>query len=376
MSQGKAADKQFFLSGTIVGRDTGQLFFWYNEADNQVRTDTLTLKHGKFFFSGTVNKVCEALLWTNIRNLDYDDASVVHFLLQPGTVRFVYDVTNPRHPQVINGPVQVEKERWDQQKGPLLTEKINVYQRLLSSKDTRVDDSLYSRRDSLNRIIWAMDRDYIRLHTHSFLSSYLLWQQRRRIPVDSLQRLYSGLSMEVRKSTIGINVLQDLYALTNDTHFRKENPLEGETFDQRLNKISSVHDLALPDSNGQLVHLSDFRGKWLVLDFWASWCAPCRENIPALNQLVAHYRSASVQFVSISLDQNAGKWKGALIHDHPAGVQLCDTASFNGLAAIYCKALFVYTYIIADPSGKIVRYQAPPALDPGLKQIVDSLLNH
>ena len=55
-------------------------------------------------------------------------------------------------------------------------------------------------------------------------------------------------------------------------------------------KLNSVYDLSSIDTLGNMIELSSFKGKYLVIDFWASWCKPCIENIPFLNQLVKHYK--------------------------------------------------------------------------------------
>jgi thiol-disulfide isomerase/thioredoxin len=110
------------------------------------------------------------------------------------------------------------------------------------------------------------------------------------------------------------------------------------------------------------------------MDFWASWCKPCIENIPALNQMSDYYNSDSIQFISVSLDEDIRAWKQSVTKNHFAGIQLSDTEGFNSLAAIYCKVLWVPKYIVADRSGHIINYDAPQAIDPELKLLLDNLI--
>jgi thiol-disulfide isomerase/thioredoxin len=191
--------------------------------------------------------------------------------------------------------------------------------------------------------------------------------------VDSLQMFYTRLGKDKKGSSLANDVLVELYPLTNDTLFRKENPLEGANFGQRLANVHSVYDLTLTDASGRSVALKSFKGKYILIDFWASWCGPCRENIPRLDELMKQYDPNVIQFVSISLDNDAKNWKKAMLAQHFDGVQLLDTKGFLGLAAIYCKARWVPTYVLVDREGKIINYQAPHADDPELKPLLDAI---
>lgn len=71
--------------------------------------------------------------------------------------------------------------------------------------------------------------------------------------------------------------------------------------------MTPVPDLALPDANGNLIRLRDFQGKVLVINFWATWCLPCKLEIPFFNQVYNEYREQGVEFLGISVD--AGGWK-------------------------------------------------------------------
>jgi len=66
---------------------------------------------------------------------------------------------------------------------------------------------------------------------------------------------------------------------------------------------TTVEDFSLSDSNGELRSLSEWKNKVIVLNFWATWCAPCREEIPAFVELQQHYQSKGLQFIGIALQQ-------------------------------------------------------------------------
>lgn len=76
-------------------------------------------------------------------------------------------------------------------------------------------------------------------------------------------------------------------------------------------------NFAAPDTLGNVVNLTDFQGKWIVVDFWASWCGDCRREMPEVEQIYAEYadkqiKEADVQFLSYSFDRDENNWKNYL----------------------------------------------------------------
>lgn len=375
---------RFFIKGKIIGRDTGMIVLWYNDKDNKVCIDTTILRNGRFRFSGTANRVCEALLWVDPKMKDIDNSSMIRFLLEPKSITIIGKKDHEAKAAIKGSWTEIEKERWDKKKSWLLIRKarnIEKFDSLLkipkNNRDITFEERanhLSSQRDSLNGSIKAVDLGYIKRHPNSYLSAYLLSKHVRKLSVDSIQFLYTSLSNEVKKSSVARDVLAYVYPLTDDNEFRKINTLIDAKFDERLSSIKSIYDLDLKDTLGNDIYLGSFKGKYLVIDFWGSTCKPCIENIPSLNELIKTYKPNSFQIVSVSIDKDADDWKAAIRKYHFDGLQVSDLQGFTGLAAVYCKALWVPRYVIADKSGKIINYDAPHPKTPEFKTLLNSLI--
>lgn len=374
-------NKAFGVEVTIQDLDTGRVALWYYDDLNKFRSDTQNIKKGKVLFYGQVNKVCEALLWTNLDNKNFDDRSVVRFLLEPQKIKINFNDSNIL---VQGSKSQIEKENWDKHKYDLVQAKIMyrkdadlLYQK--SKSDNKIPyqtqiDQFYKKIDSLNVLIRAKDLNYISNHYNSYLSMYLLKIHNRKISVDSLKKMFSLLSTTVKKSSIGHILLEIIYPLTNDQTFRKLNPLLGEKFDTDLNKIKSLYDFALKDEKGKNFNFSSLKGKYVVLDFWASWCGPCLANVPSQKGIIKDFEGSPIEFVSISLDTDLNRWKKALKKYDLDGIQLSAPKAFNDLISVYYKVLAPPHYIIVDKSGMIINKEAPQPINPEFKVILNTLL--
>ena len=132
--------------------------------------------------------------------------------------------------------------------------------------------------------------------------------------------------------------------------------------------------LALPDLQNKVQSLSQWRGKVLVVNFWATWCAPCREEIPIFVKMQEKYRDQGLQFVGISIDQadKTSEFSSNFKINYPSLIGTFDTMEISRRAG-NDKRVLPYT-VILDRKGQIAATELGGLTEPKLEFLLKSLL--
>lgn len=129
------------------------------------------------------------------------------------------------------------------------------------------------------------------------------------------------------------------------------NSLEKE--DKRMIN-SSFHNVMLKGTNGEEINTKYFAKKFLLIDFWASWCKPCRGQNVELKKLYQEYKNKNFEIIGVSLDEDKKAWKKAIIQDGLRWIQLNDENTFEGELAKYYDITTVPQKILVDNQNKII----------------------
>ena len=113
-------------------------------------------------------------------------------------------------------------------------------------------------------------------------------------------------------------------------------------------------EFSLPDTAGVSVSLSDFRGKYVLLDFWASWCPPCRRENPNVVKAFNEYKDKNFTIVGISLDKDKSKWMKAIADDNLAWTHLSDLKYWDSEIPALYGVRGIPANVLLDPDGAIV----------------------
>ncbi|PUZ21306.1 hypothetical protein DCC81_25195 [Chitinophaga parva] len=218
----------------------------------------------------------------------------------------------------------------------LMELRTKIVQKMPSDRET--GDILYGYQNLYFRVRERLQRIYIANNPDSYFSLMaligLINEQQPGSIDTSLINAYDRLSDRIKNTQEGVNFFK---TTANESSL--------------LN--TTAPDLSLRDTKGNLVVLSALRGKYVLLDFWASWCAPCRAEMPLLQKIFQQMPADKFKLFSISIDTDREKWLSAIRQDGTgAWLQTLDALNGETAKSLYHVKTIPMSFLI-DPSGKI-----------------------
>lgn len=306
--------------------------------------DSTRITNNKFFFSGNLSEPGFAALAFASRN-EPDPfrkrEQRITFFLASGTTEinvssgYSYDIKSAIHNQFIN-LVNAEK-KWQKE--------IDLLWKRADSFKKADDENAYQiwadqAKDNYQKKIETLYANLIRSNPSSPLSVYALtefmgWMD---IDVNKSEHLFNMLPAHIQSWPSAILLKQRL-----------------ETAKKTM-PGNRVPQFSLPDTTGKMVSISSFKGKYLLIDFWASWCGPCRKQNPALIKIYEKYKNKGFEILGISLDKEGARdqWTRAILKDKLTWMQLSDLKGFESDVAILFGIKGIPSNILIDDKGIIL----------------------
>jgi len=348
-------NESFTIKGKLSNSAEGTIILQELKSTDKIILDSAKInKDGSFTLKGKNNKPAFYSIYLAKNN----DITLV---ISPGNELFIIaDAKDLPHTYVVKGPKNAELS-W------ALNKKLNETLKKVSKLGQTYEDSLGSRNilkiraklDSTYKVIEAdqktFTKEFIRKNVHSLVSIMALYQQigpKRSVlnPTEDFEifKMVDSvmyISFPEADAVISLhNVMKDL----SDVQMAK-------IATEKRTAIGAIApEIALPSVKGDSVRLSSTRGKYTLLDFWASWCEPCRTENPLLINTYWRYKYAGFEVFQVSLDRNKEAWLNAVQSDKLFWINVCDLKMWNSPTAILFGVESIPTNFLLDTKGKIV----------------------
>ena len=351
----------FTINGNVAKAEGKQVTLYYGDEMNP-KQEAVTVKDGKFQFEGMLNKpYCSGRIILG----EFDPMTggdMCELALEQGTFNIDAPDGTLTNATVKGGRAQDDLNSYNAGLKPLLTPLIALNKQYRSAKTDKQRNKLAQKIEPLSQQYAEYLHSYMLTHPDSYVSAQNLRMEMGKMSFDELKNIYGGFTERVR--------------LNADTReIEKEIEARGKTQPGAM-----APDFSATDVNGKPFKLSDLKGKVVILDFWASWCVPCRKSNPHVRALYEMYHAKGLDVVYVASDDGAEeKWRKAIETDQLVGegyhhvlrgydMKLRGQDNPNDISDKYAIH-YIPTKFLIDREGKIVC-----RIDEGQDELLDQKL--
>jgi peroxiredoxin len=323
-------DSAYAIIGKVTGQDNGTIYIEHRQTG---KTDSAALDHGFFKFSGKA----DTAEYCRIRLND----QVKGFFLENGKISMLIKKDSLSDALISGTPAEDEYNFYQLQISKSLNNRMtlvdNAYAVANSRKNKKAMDSLEKVFDSLDLEQKQLIFHYTKAHPASVISAFLIYSNFIYNPrPGELDSLYHQLDTSVQATYFG-KLLQNSVAKAKLTAIGSAAPV-----------------FSCADASGKPVSLSSFKGKYVLLDFWASWCGPCRRENPTIAKAYRVFHDKGFDIFGVSLDDTKADWLNAIKKDGLDWTQVSDLKGWQSEPAdLYGIKAIPMNYLL-DKTGIIV----------------------
>jgi len=304
----------FEISGNISGYNDGTSVSFLNQQTGVPEKQT-SFKNGKFVINGNLSEPSIIILVFG------DQPPAVPLFIENSKVKIEGDKNNLDKLSITGSKTETQFEEY--------SELMKPYQSMFTPGAEKNADSVAA--------VEKISEDFVKKHPSSYVAPLaiirILQSSENTVKAD---KLFKMMSEDVKQSSLAKYLDQQL-ALA------------------RINPIGSeITDFSENDTSGRKVKISSFRGKYVLIDFWASWCRPCREENPNVVAAFNKYHQKDFTVLGVSLDQAKQAWLNAIKTDNLTWTHVSDLKGWGNQVATMFHITSIPQNILIDPHGKII----------------------
>lgn len=352
-------DNEFLISGTANGIENGKKVFVEIQDENGViAKDTGVIENGKFELKGSTDNI--DLGFIRIENEKIN----LPIILEEGKIK-INIVKDSLQKSTIEGTFNNDKFQKFNNESVAILEKVKKFekennpkmQKALAAKDTVTVNKIKKEYKNFQNDMNDYSKTFIKNNPDAFISVLLLenFLMREYIPATEIKSFYDKLDKKLVNTKSAQNIKKTLDLMLAVV----------------VGKPAPKFSAKSPE--GKLISLDESLGKVTIVDFWASWCAPCRKENPNVVALYNEYHSKGLNIIGVSLDQDATKWKDAIAKDNLSWIHVSNLKYWDEpIGKQYGISSIPATFIL-DAKGNIVAKDLRgDALRAKVKELLDA----
>lgn len=330
--------KTITIEGNVSGDPKGYNYIYYY-ADGVVM-DSAMIRDGSFKIVLPFKESYMQLFYTQYDVKVRKMVKTFPLLIDgPGKITIDFNIENGFYGSKISGKETVFRyNSFLTQHGNVLksiTEELTkMYGKARAPEKDPLAEKIKTSRDSLNSLIMGkLVTDFVKTNKNGFAGVYVLnGVGKSSMDIDRLEDILNTLPPKMQKTTEGKKLAAYILGVRNS----------------QVGAV--VNNFKLNDPNGKTISFDQFKGKYVWIDFWASWCAPCKQAFPHMRDLYAKYKGENFEILGISTDAKIEPWLSAINTIKNPWPQVWDN---KNIMLEFAVTAFPTSFLI-DPNGKII----------------------
>jgi peroxiredoxin len=354
LSAQKTKSSPYTVEGVVKNYKNNYIYLSH-KWDDQIFTDSAKVTDGKFKFSGKTPE--PNMYWFTFTNNPNNQPII--FYMDPGKTTVNMDMDSLGFLTIKGGPSQKDYEEYKVMMMDFQFKQQQIVNEYNAARNNNDMNTMQAKQAEFEKLLPAVKeglKGFIKKHPKSAVSGYIIYaefaNQVFNFTAEETEEGIKALDKSILESKYGKLAMDRL------------NLMRGSTIGH------VIYDFKQNTPDGKTIKLSDYRGKYVLVDFWASWCGPCRMENPNVVAAYKKYKDKGFTILGVSFDQDKAKWLAAVEKDQLTWDHVSDLKGWGNEAARIFSISSIPQNILIDKDGKILEKNLRgPALEQKLEEI-------